>query len=240
MTFVCNARYFLVTYAQCEDLDPWAVNDHFASLGAECIIGREDHSDEGTHLHAFVDFGRKFRTRRARIFDVHGRHPNIEPSKRNPEVGYDYAIKDGEVVAGGLARPSRDGVEPNGDKWSEIVRAESEPQFWELVERLDPKALCTNYGNLRKFVDWRFQPEPEVYRHPVGVNFDLGMVPELAEWREQSIGSPVGGKFRGGACGAENILAIFLLSLGWVHGPQSDHSLALRQWSRHRIGGRAP
>uniref|UniRef100_A0AAU6S5B1 Replication-associated protein n=1 Tax=Myotis capaccinii feces associated gemycircularvirus TaxID=3139979 RepID=A0AAU6S5B1_9VIRU len=187
-TFVCNARYFLVTYAQCGELDPWAVNDHFAQLGAECIIGREDHSDGGNHLHAFVDFGRKFRSRRSNVFDVDGRHPNIEPSKRSPQGGYDYAIKDGNVVAGGLARPSVDGVVSAGDKWSEIVGAEDEQSFWAAVERLDPKALCTQYGNLRKFADWRYKPEPEVYEHPEGLDFELGMVPQLVEWGEQLLG----------------------------------------------------
>lgn len=186
--FVCNARFFLITYSQCGELDPWAVNDHFASLGAECIIGREIHADEGVHLHAFIDFGRKFRSRRVSIFDVDGHHPNISPSKRSPEGGYDYAIKDGEVVAGGLARPSVDGAVSNGNKWSEIVGSASESEFWEAVERLDPKALCTNYGNLRKFADWRYKPEPEVYEHPAGLNFELGVVPELAAWREFGFG----------------------------------------------------
>lgn len=186
--FFFNAQYFLVTYAQCGDLDPWAVNDHFASLGAECIVGRESHADEGTHLHAFVDFGRKFRSRDARKFDVDGRHANVSPSKRNPAGGYDYAIKDGEVVAGGLARPSLDGTVFDGDKWSEIVRAESEPEFWEVVRRLDPKALCCNYSNLRKYADFAYKPKPEVYEHPAGLDFELGVVPELATWGEFGFG----------------------------------------------------
>lgn len=186
--FSFNARYFLVTYAQCGQLDPWAVNNHFASLGAECIIGREVHADEGTHLHAFVDFGRKFRSRRVSVFDVDGCHPNISPSKGSPEGGWDYATKDGEVVAGGLERPSIVRAVSNGDKWGQIVRAESEPEFWEAVERLDPKALATNFGNLRKFADWRYKPEPELYEHPTGINFELGMVPELAAWGEFGFG----------------------------------------------------
>lgn len=192
-SFSFNARYFLVTYAQCGDLDPWAVNDHFAALGAECIIGRESHADGGTHLHVFVDFNRKFRSRRAGAFDVDGRHPNIEPSRRNPQGGYDYAIKDGDVVAGGLARPSVDGADGHGDKWSNIVSAEDEREFWERVERLDPKALCTQYANLRKFADWRFKVEPEVYEHPAGLVLDVGALPDLARWAEHALGGAVRG-----------------------------------------------
>ncbi|UJO02129.1 Rep [Bat associated gemykibivirus 1] len=96
MSFKFQARYVLLTYAQCGDLDPWVVSDHLSSLGAECIIGRENHSDGGIHLHAFVDFGKRFSTRNVQKFDVGGCHPNIEPSKGRPWAGYDYAIKDGD------------------------------------------------------------------------------------------------------------------------------------------------
>lgn len=223
--FICNARYFLVTYAQCGSLDPWAVNDHFATLGGECIIGREDHADGGTHLHAFVDFGRKFRSRRARIFDVSGFHPNIEASRRSPAGGYDYAIKHGNVVAGGLERPSGDAPEGNGDKWGEIVSSPCESEFWANVERLDPKALCTNFANLRKFADWRYQPEPEVYEHPGGISFELGMVPELVEWREQSLGDGLIGMF---SCPSP------------AGTPHSLRSYSLRLEGTPPLGSRAP
>nr|QWY79444.1 MAG: replication-associated protein [Cressdnaviricota sp.] len=109
MLFV-NSRYLLLTYAQSNGLDEWDVSNHLSTLGAECIIAREDHADGGTHLHCFVDFNRKFRSRNIRIFDVGGFHPNVSPSRGTPEKGYDYAIKDGEVVAGGLARPAPRGA----------------------------------------------------------------------------------------------------------------------------------
>lgn len=209
-SFVVNCRYVLLTYPQCEGLDEWAVNNHLSSLGCECIIGREDHADGGTHLHAFCDFGKKFRSRRVDIFDVDGRHPNIVPSRGSPERGYDYAIKDGHVVAGGLARPSVNATNGDGSKWSEIIGAESEREFWENVERLDPKALCTNFGNLRKFADWRYKTEPERYEHPEGISFSLGMVPELVSWREQSLGDVVEGKASASLRGFKNS------SVGWL------------------------
>jgi hypothetical protein len=79
--FYCNARYFLVTYAQCGDLSEWSVLDRFTTLGAECIIAREEHNDLGLHFHVFADFGRKFRSRKTDVFDVDGRHANIKPSR---------------------------------------------------------------------------------------------------------------------------------------------------------------
>ena len=94
--FRIQARYVLLTYAQCGDLDPWAVHDVITSFPAECLIARETHADGGTHLHAFVDFGRKVDIRNPRRFDVEGFHPNIQPCGRTPQKMLDYAVKDGD------------------------------------------------------------------------------------------------------------------------------------------------
>ena len=69
-SFSFHARYALLTYAQCGDLCPFTIVDLLSTMGAECIIGREHHQDGGIHLHVFVDFGRKYRSRRADTFDV--------------------------------------------------------------------------------------------------------------------------------------------------------------------------
>ena len=183
MPFVCNARYFLLTYAQCGDLSEWAVLDRISGLGAECIIGREHHADLGLHLHVFIDFGRKFRSRKTDLFDVDGRHPNIEPSKGTPEKGYDYAIKDGDICAGGLERPSRaTGSGKTFDIWSEIAGSVDRNEFWSLCEELDPKSLCTAFGQLQKFADWRFAEVPTVYESPGGFEFVDGDVDGRDEW----------------------------------------------------------
>lgn len=183
MPFHCNARYFLITYAQCGDLSEWSVLDRFVSLGAECIIGREHHADLGLHLHVFADFGRKFRSRKTDVFDVDGRHANIQPSKGTPEKGYDYAIKDGDIVAGGLARPSgRAGSGKTFDLWSEIAGAEDREEFWRLVEELDPKSMCCSFGQLQKFADWRFAEVPPVYESPRGFEFVGGDVDGRDDW----------------------------------------------------------
>ena len=106
MPFRFQAKYGLLTYAQCGDLDPFAVVTRLSELGAECIVGREIHEDGGIHLHAFFSFEKKRNLKNERIFDVEGVHPNIQASYGTPEKGYDYAIKDGDVVGGGLERPS--------------------------------------------------------------------------------------------------------------------------------------
>lgn len=77
MPFRFCAKYGLLTYPQCGDLDPWKIVAMLGDLGAECIIGRESHVDGGLHLHAFFLFERKFESRNVRIFDVDGHHPNV-------------------------------------------------------------------------------------------------------------------------------------------------------------------
>ena len=165
-TFRFQARYALLTYAQCGDLDPFAVVNHLAELGAECIIGRENHTDGGIHLHAFVDFGRKYRTRNNRAFDVQGCHPNVSPSRGTPEEGYDYAIKDGDVVAGGLERPAGSRVDTTSDVWTEIINAKDEQDFWSLCQSLAPRSLVTQFTQLRAFAAWKFPPIRVPYETP--------------------------------------------------------------------------
>lgn len=187
-SFVCNFRYGLITYPQCDGLDPFRVMERFSSLGAECIIGREHHEDGGLHLHVFADFGRKFRSRKTDIFDVDGRHPNVEPSKGTPEKGYDYAIKDGDVVCGGLGRPepSGGGDGASAAKWARITQAENRDEFWELVHELDPKAAACSFNALSRYADWRFTEKPAEYEHDGRIKFVPGDADGRDDWLSQS------------------------------------------------------
>jgi len=173
MTFHLNCRYALVTYPQCGDLQPQRLVEHFAALGSDVIIGREDHADGGTHLHVFADFKRKFRSRQTSILDVDGHHPNISPSKGTPEKGYDYAIKDGDIVGGTLARPEprRAGNGSTSDKWTIITNATTRDEFWKLAHELDPKSAVCSFNQLQKWCDWRFAPVRPTYQHPRGIEF---------------------------------------------------------------------
>lgn len=182
MSFNFQARYALLTYAQCGDLDPFAVVDRLTELGAECIVAREMHADGGTHLHSFVDFGRKFRTKRSNTFDVGGYHPNISPSHGTPEKGFDYTIKDGDIVAGGLERPCRTSVPTSRDVWAEIILAESRDDFFQRVTTLAPRSMCTSFTQLWKYADWKYRVDPEPYQHDETLTFNFDRAPELCEW----------------------------------------------------------
>lgn len=191
--FSFHARYGLFTYAQCGDLDPINVSNHFTSLGAECIVAREDHADGGTHLHVFADFERKRRFRRTDTFDCDGRHPNIVPSRGNPGEGFDYATKDGCIVAGGLERPSNgnDGsaVGRKDAVMAELVSIEDADTFWASVQELAPGLLLRNFPSLNSYASWRFRPRVEEYSTPSDIRFDTDGIPGLDEWRNEYLGA---------------------------------------------------
>jgi len=195
-SFRFNAKYALLTYAQCGDLDPWRINDHLGTLGAECCIGRENHRDGGIHYHAFVAWERKYSTRNIRAFDVDGCHPNISPSKGSPGAGFDYATKEGDIVAGGLGRPGgdRDTIPESGSKWHEIILAKTRDEFFGLCADLDPRSLCLNFPSLRTYADWRYRLEPAPYSHPTAIELYTDEVPALDRWAHDNLNNCNGGK----------------------------------------------
>jgi len=182
MAYRFRRRYALLTYAQCGDLDPHAIVLLLSELGAECIIGRENHADGGIHLHAFVDFGREYSTRNARQFDVEGHHPNVLPGKKTPEKMFDYATKEGDVVAGGLERPHGSDVHQSGDPWHEIILADTREQFFDLCGRLAPRSLACSFPSLCKYADWKYRDDPEPYHNPDGYTYAPERVEGLSEW----------------------------------------------------------
>lgn len=188
----------LLTYAQCGDLDPFAVVNLLADLGAECIIGRESHADGGTHLHAYAQWETKFRSRGHTLFDVDGRHPNIAPVRwGSPEWVAEYAGKMGDIVAGGLDLSQIDSTisgnsqarsKQSFEDWSLIVNSETEAEFWSNVTTLAPRQLACNHQALLSFAKWKWAPIPEIYVSPYTEDdYDLSSFPEIQMWREQHL-----------------------------------------------------
>lgn len=192
MAFRFSRRYALFTYAQCGNLDPWEVSNLFSDLRAECIVGREEHSDGGLHLHAFVDFGRKYTTTDKRKFDVGGRHPNVLLCLRTPHKMWDYATKDGNVVAGGLERPAGGEVSQSSVEWDQIANAPNIDEFWDLLRELAPRSLLTSFNSLKSYAEWNYRPIRTPYSSPEGIEFDLSAAPGLSDWVQENVfGDPV-------------------------------------------------
>jgi len=190
-------RYALLTYAQCGDLDPFAIVGKCAQLRAECIVGRESHVDGGIHLHAFIDFGEKWRCSDPRVFDVGGFHPNVSPSKGRPWEGWDYATKDGDIVAGGLERPPEHAVPRAGIDWDRAFSETSMDGFLESCLGMDPAASLRMFSQLQAYARWRYRPEKTPYEHPDAVQFDASRLGELSDWVSRNLGrDSSGGKLR--------------------------------------------
>ena len=183
MPFRFAAQHGLLTYPQCQGLDPWRIVEMLTVLGAECIIGRENHADGGLHYHAFFMFERKFESRNVRIFDVDGFHPNVVRGYSKPEKGCAYAIKEGDVVAGGLdcSQFGKDVPRTSGP-WAEICLSSTREEFFEACERLAPRALLCSFTSLRCYADWKYRPEPVPYATPDGLSFNTDSYPELDAW----------------------------------------------------------
>lgn len=197
-TFDFHSRYGLFTYSQCDGLDPHLVVCHFTTLEAECIIGREDHADGGTHLHAFVDFGRKRRFRRHVFADVGRFHPNISASRGTPGVAYDYAIKDGLIVGGGLLERPGGATRRGGNGSSEstmatLVAIGDEQTFWDTCAELAPGILIKNFSSVMAYVRWKFRTRVLEYSHPQQLVFIDERISELVEWREDNLVNHNGG-----------------------------------------------
>jgi len=185
--FKFEAKYGLLTYAQATQLDPFEIVLRLSGLGAECIIGRESHQDGGTHYHAFFMFERKYASRNSRIFDVNGHHPNIVRGYGTPEKGWDYATKDGDICGGGLERPCGISNSEGETKWAWIIAAETREEFFERIAYRDPRSLCTNFGNLQRYADWKYRPQLIEYEHPGNISFDGGCLEQLTDWADTNI-----------------------------------------------------
>lgn len=127
--FFINARYWFLTYSQCEE-DPETVRDflyHDVSPQAPpkyVLVSRELHQSGDLHLHAFIDWGSPKRTRNARYCDLAtGHHPRIE-SPRNRAAALTYTKKDGDYCWAG--------EEPNFDK-AEVQEDERDAKFDEYI-----------------------------------------------------------------------------------------------------------
>jgi len=195
MTFRFKAKYGLLTYAQCGNLDPFKIVTRLSELGAECIVGREKHQDGNTHLHVFFHFEKEFSSRSERVFDVDGHHPNIVRSRGTPGKGWDYATKEGDICAGGLERPSDSEKAGAENKWAYIVAAQTESEFWERVEECDPRAMACNYGNLAKYCDWKYRPVLAAYEHPQGISFITEQTADINRWATENVRRNTDGKY---------------------------------------------
>lgn len=138
---VLQMRMAFLTYAQSGDLTSDDVADCLYGFDSTCrfVGGRERHQDGSPHIHVFVTFSRKMRTRNRRVFDIRGHHPNIVGFVHNPAKCWDYVTKGGDTF-GDLVRPA-DKTEKSADNaaWAAAADAASRDEMLTIIKETDPR-----------------------------------------------------------------------------------------------------
>lgn len=97
-SFKFDAHRAFLTYAQ-SDFDLNGLHQFLDGLAGVlwARLCRETHETGEPHVHAVVQFRRRFQSRSASIFDFEGRHPNIQ-SVRDVRRSLEYVTKEGNYV----------------------------------------------------------------------------------------------------------------------------------------------
>ena len=186
MSFYFNAKYGLFTYAQCGDLDPFDVVCLFSEVGAECIIGREEHQDGGTHLHAFAAWEKS--SDHAVLISL-----MLEDSTQM----LSHLVVHRRVVTTMLQRMV---TLSEGD-----LSDQMEAKFLALAMhglRSSTRRVEMSFGDLfrnwllevlpaistlSKLLEWKYREDPAPYEHPADIGFNTGNFPELDEWVQHNL-----------------------------------------------------
>lgn len=123
-----SASCFL-TYPQ-STLSHDEIVQHLRTL-ADIIWARvctESHATEGTHQHVVCKFAKRVQSRNQRVFDVNGRHPNIQ-RVRSIKHALEYVSKDGEFTDYGTV-PAGCGEDFD---WMAHASTCTEAEFYELA-----------------------------------------------------------------------------------------------------------
>lgn len=136
-TFKLDGQRFFLTYPHADIIpnDLWTfVNTLQEVLWAR--ICKETHESGEPHVHAVFSFKKRFQTRDPRIFDIDGKHPNIQGVRSVPK-SLDYVSKDGNYVDFGQVP-----VKKQARAWADIVSAsQGDENDWLQVcheERVQP------------------------------------------------------------------------------------------------------
>lgn len=97
MQFRFDGVRFFLTYPQSGDLQWQDVISHLQRVKpiAWARICKEQHASGEPHLHVVGQFASRLKTSNCRIFDVAGKHPNVQPV-RSVAAALKYVSKDGE------------------------------------------------------------------------------------------------------------------------------------------------
>ena len=176
------------------DLNAWRVNDHLGSLGAECIIGREDHVD-GEFISMLSRCGNGSLRREMSVYsmwtDATRTYHLLEGHQRRLTITQLRMETWSQEDLNGRAEIAWLRLVASGLKSS---LRQLETSFFERVAELDPRALCTSFTSIRTYAEWKYRPNLAEYESPGGISFDTSRSPALNEWVGCNLGRDFVGK----------------------------------------------
>lgn len=149
MPFRFDSQTFFLTYAQSGDLTTEEIRTHLESIRPLhwVRIAKEQHESGDPHFHVVGKFKGRFASRNERVFDIRGKHPNIQPVR---SIGHslEYCTKDGEFTdfgpVPGTANSQFDimaaaATLPEIEYWKACMRAKVgymyANKFWDIYKR---------------------------------------------------------------------------------------------------------
>ena len=121
-----------------------------------------------------------FRTRDRRVFDVEGRHPNIQ-SVRNVRAVYQYVTKDGDIR--GEFNVHDSGKRSRDTVFGDACNAPDGEQFLRLIQDGCPRDFVIFHKQIETFAAKRFKPAEEEYKHPE-TSKPFVLPDDIARWVE--------------------------------------------------------
>ena len=102
---------------------------------------------------------------------------------------YEYATKDGDIVAGGLERPTKDSVtSASHDFWTAVFDAETKEETLRVAQDVDVGFLGRYFFQVRAIAEGKAIKNPLDYVSPPSLEWELGPYPELVDWCETYLG----------------------------------------------------
>jgi len=146
----------------------------------------EEHQDGNTHLHAYLQFDKKYQTTNSLYFDVLDYHPNVQSTKNHQNV-INYIKKDGNFISNLPEKTSA--KEKEKAVWTSLItESTSVEDFMARAEQEVPREAVLYNNNLAAFAAKKYKKTIEPYASQY-LPEDFDQVPEgLKAWVRDSLG----------------------------------------------------
>jgi len=183
-TFRLDSSQFFLTYPQSRlDLDGAFISLKELEVSGvkpiKVLVAEEEHADGQVHHHAYVRFAKKVTIRDPHVFDIDGRHCNVQ-SCRSAKAVIDYVTKGGKFKADFEIKLGRAAALKQM-----IEEANTPDEFLREVVRTDPEWVVARFTSLRAFAEWKFTSGSKTC-NPIRDFASFSAVPEVVtRFREQ-------------------------------------------------------